>query len=131
MNKLMPYKPHLFYKLYRALQDEGIDEKDMAFDYLPTFVSDIGFFTFDLRQEYPQVRHLVVFGDKRTWANSLKLCFAMIRFLIAIGFVRFIAFIPKDKKFFLTTIRYISKERNLHPYATDGIGDYYLIRIAR
>ncbi len=98
---------------------------------IPTFVSDIGFFTFDFKQEYPQVRHMLVFKNQRTWGNSLKLCFDMIRFLISVGFVRFIALVPRDKKFFLTTLRYISKERNLHPYATDDIGDYYLIRVAR
>jgi len=122
-----PYKPHLFYKLYRALQDEGIPDDEMVFENNPTFVSDLGFFTLRFDQEIPQVVHFLVWKNKRSYYNLINLYRNLKGILIQLGFVRFIAAVPD--KFWLKLSRLWGKDVKM--YAEKDNIQYYTVRIGR
>lgn len=127
-----PYKPHLYYKLYRALQDEGIAESDMVFDKEMTMVSDLGFFTLRFEQEIPEVVHFLVWPEKRVWHNSIRLYRIMKTTLLKLGFARAIMEQPKEKPEMGTFIKLLwARDKNLKPYAEANGNLYYLVRFGR
>lgn len=65
-DRLYYYRPHLWYKLYSAMRDEGIPVEEMFFEDDVTLVSDTGFFSFaGIRDGIPYLRHFLVFRNKR------------------------------------------------------------------
>jgi hypothetical protein len=124
---MQPYNGSMFYKLYRALQDEGMPDEEMSFESNPTFVSDIGFFTLRFDQEVPQVVHFLVWKDKRSYCNGIRLYREVKKALIQMGFVRFIALVPD--KFWLQLFRVWGK--NVKMYAEKDNKKFYIIRIGR
>jgi hypothetical protein len=129
---MQPYGRHLYYKLFRALENEGLEEKDMVFDENPTFVSDIGFFTLRFDQNIPQVVHFLVWDNRRTWHNSIHLYREMKNILIQLDVIHFIAMLPKGKTFWKKCFGLIEKTRAITPYATNEDGNaFYLITLRR
>jgi len=130
---MKPYQPHLFYKLYRALQDEGLADHDMVFDKEMTFVSDLGFFTLRFTTEnVPQVVHFLVWPEKRVWHNSVRFYREMRRVLIDLGFVMAIMMEPKDKPQMGTFIKIVcAGTKNIKPYAERDGNLFYLVKFGR
>jgi hypothetical protein len=122
-----PYKPHLFYKLYRALQDEGLKDEDMVFADNMTFVSDLGFFTLRFDQEIPQVVHFLVWDNVRSYYNGIRLYRELKRILIQLGIVQFIALV--DKPFWLKLFKVWGKDVKRH--SEKGNNKFYTVRIGR
>jgi hypothetical protein len=127
---MQPYGKHLYYKLYRALQDEGIADNEMAFEQEMTLVSDLGFVTLRFEQDIPQIVHFLVWPEKRTWHNSIHHYRDVKGLMIDLGFTSFIAAAPVGHKQFPRMFR-LWGDKNLKPYAVkDGI-QYYVIQIRR
>ena len=124
---MQPYNGSMFYKLYRALQDEGMPDEEMSFESNPTFVSDIGFFTLRFDQEVPQVVHFLTWKEKRTYSNGIRLYREAKKVLIALGFVKFIAL--DEKAFWLKLFKLWGK--NVKMYAEKDNKKFYIIRIGR
>jgi hypothetical protein len=95
------YRKHLYYKLYRALQDEGYSDDEMDFEKDTTYVSDIGFFSFRLIHDgkYLFMSHFLVFKDKRSkdHINSVILADDFRKIVHAMGFNSIIFAIPKER----------------------------------
>ena len=121
-----PYKPHLFYKLYRALQDEGLKDEEMVFADNMTLVSDIGFFTLRFDLEIPQIVHFLTWKEKRTYQNGIRLYREAKKVLIALGFVKFIAL---DEKAFWLKLFKLWGEAKL--FEDRGSKKFYIINIGR
>jgi hypothetical protein len=117
----------MFYKLFRAMEDEGMKEEDMVFDKEMTFVSDLGFFTLRFDQEIPQVVHFLVWKDKRSYYNGIRLYSEVKRALIQLGFVCFIALVPDQ--FWLQLFRVWGK--NVKMYAEKDNKKFYIVHIGR
>lgn len=124
-----PYKPHLYYKLYRALQDEGIEESDMVFDKEMTFMSDLGFFTIRHDQEIPELVHFLVWPDKRVWHNSIRFYRMVKAAMIDLGFSCFIASMQEGDKKWPVFFKLWGGDSKL--YAINGVKKYYLLTIRR
>jgi hypothetical protein len=122
-----PYKPHLFYKLYRALQDEGLKDEEMVFADNMTFVSELGFFTLRFDQEIPQVVHFLVWKENRSYYNGIRLYRELKRILIQLGIVQFIAL--ADKPFWLKLFKVWGKDVKFH--SKKGNNKFYTVRIGR
>jgi hypothetical protein len=121
---MQQYNGSMFYKLYRALQDEGIPDSGMVFETNPTFVSDLGFFTLRFDWEYPQVVHFLVWEDKRVYPNLVRLYIELKKILIRWGIIRFIALVPD--RFWLQLFR-VCGEAEL--YADEGGRKFYIVRM--
>lgn len=128
---MQPYGKHLYYKLFRALEDEGLSEKDMVFEENMTLVSDIGFFTLRFNENNPQLVHFLVWGDRRSWHNSVHLYREMKKTLLLMGFARFIAMLPRDKKYLLKCFELVEKTRAITPYAEKDGHAFYLLTFRR
>jgi hypothetical protein len=124
------YRGHLYYKLYRALQNEGIDESDMVFDKEMTFVSDLGFFTIRHEQEIPELVHFLVWPEKRVWHNSIRFYRMVKAALIDLGFSSFIASMQDGDKKWPVFFK-LWGDKNKEPYATVGKKKYFLLSIRR
>lgn len=125
----MPYKPHLEYKLFRALEDEGIPPGEMRFKQGATFIHDLGFFTIVQEHEIPQVYHFLVWFPKRSWQNSIRLYRVMRAALLQMGHVQAIFSAHNDK--IRTVLGIVSGTKNITPYATKNGVDYYLLKFGR
>ncbi len=128
-NTLMPYKPHLEYQLFRALEDEGIRRDEMRFEEGATFIHDLGFFTIVQEYEIPQVYHFLVWFPKRSWQNSIRLYRVMRAVLIGTGHVQAIFASHNDK--IKTALGIVAGTKNIAPYATKNGIDYYLLSFGR
>lgn len=128
-NNLMPYKPHLEYKLYRALEDEGIPPGEMRFKQGATFIHELGFFTIVQEHEIPQVYHFLVWFSRRSWQNSIRLYRVMRAVLIGMGHVQAIFASHNDK--IQTALGIVAGTKNITPYATKNGNDYYLLKFGR
>jgi hypothetical protein len=121
-----PYKAHLFYKLYRALQDEGLKDDDMVFADNMTFVSELGFFTLRFDLEVPQVVHFLVWKEKRSYQNCIRLYRELKKILITLGFVKFIALVERD--FWLKLFKVWG---DIKLFEDRGNKKFYIINIGR
>lgn len=129
---MQKYRGHMYYRLYRALQDEGMDDKDMVFDKYLTIVSDAGFFTIRLSEkQYPELEHFLVWKEKRSWHNSFKLYREFKSVLVALGFIQFIVMLPKTKKIPAAMFKFMAGNKNIKPYAEVDGNPFYILRFGR
>lgn len=126
-----PYAPHLYYKLYRAMEDEGYAASDMVFDRELTFVSDLGFFTVRMIGEIPQLVHFLVWPEKRTWHNSIRHYREMRTVLIDLGYTMAIMAQPKNRPDIKTCIELAAGRKNIEPYSESASDFFYLVRFGR
>lgn len=128
---MKPYSGHMYYKLYRALQDEGIPEKDMVFEDEITMVSDLGFFTIRIVENIAQVVHFLVWPEKRVWHNSIRLYRDIKNILIDLGFVSFIAASPVGHKSWPQLFCICGGKKSVKLYAEKDNIQYYVINFGR
>lgn len=125
------YERHLFYKLYRALQDEGIADEEMVFEQEMTLVSDLGFCTLRFTQDIPQIVHFLVWKEKRTWHNSIRHYRDVKNVLISLGITSFIATMPKEDSRWPIFFKLWGGEKNMRLYAEKDNILNYVIHIGR
>ena len=126
INKLQPYKPHLYYKLYRALQDEGWSDSEMYFDKDITYVMPEGFFTFRFEHGEAVLVHYLVWPEVRgSFLNMTKLYRAFQCVLLSLNEVTFIGTVDPGREYFHAFFRWIERGRELTPYAIDENGTQY------
>lgn len=123
------YRPYLHYKLFRALEDEGVPDDEMRFEQGLTFVNDLGFFTIIQEYEVPQVYHFLVWNMKREWPNGIRLYRKMRAVLIGMGHVQAIFASPDDK--IKTVLGIVAGTKNIVPYAKRNGFEYYLLKFGR
>lgn len=123
------YQPHEYYRLFRALEAEGIPPAEMRFEDAPTYVNERGFFTIILEHDIPQVYHFLVWPEKRSWHNSVRLYREMRAVLIEMGYVQ--AVFASHNERIKTALGIVAGTKNIEPYATKNGIDYYLLRFGR
>ena len=124
------YRKHLYYKLYRALQDEGYSEEQMSFEKDVCYVLPIGFFSFRFVSGKPFIVHFLVFKDHRSLGNAMAL-YRMARNVFAsMGFASFVTMI-KDGLFFEKFIKWIARDSGIEPYMILGDEKIYHITCRR
>lgn len=120
------YRKHLYYKLYRALQDEGLSENQMSFERDICYVLPIGFFSFRFEHGKPFLVHFIVFKECRSLGNAMALYHVFRNVIVSLGFISFIAFVD-ERLFFDKLIRWVARDKDLKPYIVqDNIKFYYV-----
>lgn len=136
--ELIPYKPHLIYLLERALEAEGLSEKDMTFRTDRTCIlmdeqTPVGFFSFRMEHGLPYLTHFLVFKVCRAdtmlpWLSLFRHFMAMVK---ALGHTQAIAEVPAGKEFFRSFVRFWNG-KDARPYAETGDGsEFYLMPVVR
>ena len=124
------YRKHLYYKLYRALQDEGYEESQMSFEEDICYVLPIGFFSFRFENGHPFLVHFLIFKEHRSLSNAIALYRVFRNIIASLGLVSFIALVSREK-FFETFFKWVARDKNLEPYTTRNNIKYYYITCRR
>lgn len=133
ISSLKLYKPHLYYKIYRALQDEGWSDAEMCFDKDITFVLPEGFFTFRIEHGEVVLIHLLVWPDMRGRFKHIVALYRAFQFiLLSLNEITFIATVDQDRDYFYAFLQWVERGKQLIPYATDAQGtSYYRVTLRR
>ena len=120
------YRKHLYYKLFRALQDEGYEESQMSFEEDICYVLPIGFFSFRFENGHPFLVHFLIFKEHRSLNNAIALYRVFRNIIVSLGLVSFIALASREK-FFETFFKWVARDKSLEPYMThNNIKCYYI-----
>ncbi|MCE5211863.1 MAG: hypothetical protein LLG40_09950 [Deltaproteobacteria bacterium] len=133
ITKLQLYRPHLYYKIYRALQDEGWSDAEMYFDKDITYVLPEGFFTFRIEHGEVVLIHLLVWPEKRGRLKHIVALYRAFQFiLLSLNEITFIATVDQSRDYFYSFLQWVEQGKQLIPYAKDAQGtSYYRVTLRR
>lgn len=93
--------------IVNALLSENLTKEDMTFQTDETFITDIGFFSYRIEHGYPRLVHFFLDKDKRSLKNAHSLIRTFKKIMIGRGYLFFIAFASKNKKYLNRFIKYM------------------------
>ena len=130
---MQTYQPHLYYKLYRALQDEGLTDDEMTFDNDYTFILPEGFFTFRVEHGEIVLIHLLVWPEMRGRFKHIVALYRAFQFiLLSLNEITFIATVDQNRDYFYAFLQWVERGKQLIPYAKDAQGtSYYRVTLRR
>ena len=99
--------------LTKALLSEGFTNNQMTFKTDKTYITNAGFFSYRIENNYPRLAHLYVDKDKRSAKTVRNLLKEFRKILINKKYLFFIAEAPKEKPYMKRFIRYIKGKKYL------------------
>lgn len=92
---------------------EGFTNNQMTFKTDKTYITNTGFFSYRIENNYPRLVHLYVNKDKRSAKAARNLLREFRKILINKKYLFFIAEAPKEKPYMKRFIRYIKGKKYL------------------
>jgi len=127
---MRPYDPKRdFWQLFKSLESEGIKPIGMAFGSAPTFVSDIGFYTYrlDHNGRQPWLIHFYIKPENRSYTTLYRM-YQHFKKQIQGKFPGYVVAVPDDKKYIK---KFIHLAGSKEPYARQGDKDFYYVELKK
>lgn len=109
--------------IYKSLLNEGFKKNQMTFDTDLTYLTDTGFFSYRIENEYPRLVHFYINKEKRSIKSAQDLIRKFRELIIKEGYLFFIAQAPKELPHIKRIIKYIKGVKYLNQ---DGDTYYYV-----
>ena len=132
--KTIPYNPIYRPLLIRALEEEGVTVDKMVFEGNPTAIlmdeeGYLGFFSFQIKDNFPYLDHFVIFKNRRSYHNFYVMWKEFCRMMICMGYMRFMSNAPREKEHLKRFYKYWTGKDE--PYTSKDGNDFYIMPVTR
>jgi len=129
---ITPYQPQFYDLVRRTLEGEGVPEKYMTFEHDATgIIEGCGFISLRIEPgKVPFVSHFCLF--ERSIENARNLYRTMRdMIMLGLGYDCFVAGILDGSEYLERFLVWISRDKELRPYAEENGIKYYLVHFRR
>lgn len=107
MTNIRLYEEKDYDYIYRALESEGLERKEITPGLNNTFIVDDGFFSYKIDGKYPRMIYFYIDKDKRSMKAARKLLKVFRQVIMESGYLFYILAASDKKPYMKQLIRYL------------------------